>query len=302
MTATASGLHPEPARVSRRTFDRLHIARVLPGRWAFAVPHQGDAAIWPYLAFYSLAGQVAIDRPGHAVSLQSGELCVVRNSPGLAVRSSGDADLLVIRIPAGSVGPYAQALRAADGRTWSTHQGTASLVGHLLNGLAAQPEDYTSENPGRLAQHIVGLMALMCADGRLSADDSSRETMLFKAKEHIESRLGEIDLSPDRIAAAQNMSTRTLHRLFESEGLTISGWIRERRLEQCRIDLSDGSGENVPVSSIGTKWGLWDAAHFSRLFKAAYGLSPRAYRIAHRGHACGESCFASPRSLERKSA
>ena len=32
------------------------------------------------------------------------------------------------------------------------------------------------------------------------------------------------------------------------------------------------------MSGIGARWGLWDAAHFSRLFKATYGISPRAYR------------------------
>jgi len=33
------------------------------------------------------------------------------------------------------------------------------------------------------------------------------------------------------------------------------------------------------VSSIATRWGLFDPAHFSRLFKSTYGLSPREYRI-----------------------
>jgi AraC-like DNA-binding protein len=55
----------------------------------------------------------------------------------------------------------------------------------------------------------------------------------------------------------------------------VSAWIRRRRLEACRHDLVQTSRA---VSAIGARWGLPDAAHFSRLFRAAYGSSPREYR------------------------
>jgi AraC-like DNA-binding protein len=34
------------------------------------------------------------------------------------------------------------------------------------------------------------------------------------------------------------------------------------------------------VGAIAARWGLIDAAHFSRLFRAAYGLPPGEYRLA----------------------
>jgi AraC-like DNA-binding protein len=33
------------------------------------------------------------------------------------------------------------------------------------------------------------------------------------------------------------------------------------------------------VSAIAARWGLIDAAHFGRLFRAAYGLPPAEYRL-----------------------
>lgn len=33
------------------------------------------------------------------------------------------------------------------------------------------------------------------------------------------------------------------------------------------------------MSAIAARWGLVDAAHFSRLFRAAYGLPPTEYRL-----------------------
>jgi AraC-like DNA-binding protein len=58
----------------------------------------------------------------------------------------------------------------------------------------------------------------------------------------------------------------------------VAGLIRQRRLERCRRDLLDPSLEDVPVSAIAARRGLTSAAHFSRVFRAAYGASPVEYR------------------------
>ena len=71
---------------------------------------------------------------------------------------------------------------------------------------------------------------------------------------------------------------RRLHQVFQDEGTTVSTWIRTRRLERCRRALEDPMSAGVPVARIAARWGFPDAAHFSRVFKAAYGVSPSAAR------------------------
>ncbi len=56
--------------------------------------------------------------------------------------------------------------------------------------------------------------------------------------------------------------------------MTVSTWIRTRRLEQCRRDLLDPMLADRPVAAIAARWGFVDAAHFSRAFKTAFGVSP----------------------------
>ncbi|HYP73799.1 MAG TPA: helix-turn-helix domain-containing protein, partial [Microbacterium sp.] len=87
-------------------------------------------------------------------------------------------------------------------------------------------------------------------------------------------------LSPGSIAAAHYISTRHLHGLFQEQGTTVSTWIRMRRLEQCRRDLADPLHAGSPVAAISARWGFVDAAHFSRSFKQAYGVSPSEYRAS----------------------
>jgi AraC-like DNA-binding protein len=108
--------------------------------------------------------------------------------------------------------------------------------------------------------------------------DRAHRALMLQITSFIEEHLGEADLAPAQIAAAHHISLRQLHKLFHASGTTVAGWIRQRRLERCGHDLRDPRWSGRPVAAIGARWGYPDPAHFSRLFKAAYGVGPRDYR------------------------
>lgn len=111
-----------------------------------------------------------------------------------------------------------------------------------------------------------------------SIDGAVPRTQLHQAKAHIELRLGEPDLCPAVIAAAQHISVRLLHKLFSADGQTVASWIRQRRLERVRQDLVHPRYARLPIIAIAGRSGFVNAAHFSRVFKATYGTSPSDYR------------------------
>ncbi len=78
------------------------------------------------------------------------------------------------------------------------------------------------------------------------------------------------------------MSLRSLQQLFHHEGLTVGDWIRRRRLESCRRDLSDPALATRPVAAIAARWGFSSASDFSRVFRAVHGLPPAEYRMSAR--------------------
>ncbi|QIM18958.1 helix-turn-helix domain-containing protein [Leucobacter coleopterorum] len=103
-------------------------------------------------------------------------------------------------------------------------------------------------------------------------------TMRQRIYDYIRANLTSHELCPGSIAAANYISIRHLHALFQETDTTVSTWIKERRLERCRADLLDPALADHGVATIAASWGFVDAAHFSRNFRAAYGESPTALR------------------------
>ncbi|WP_328951329.1 helix-turn-helix domain-containing protein [Streptomyces sp. NBC_00184] len=93
------------------------------------------------------------------------------------------------------------------------------------------------------------------------------------------------DLSPGAIAAAHHISVRHLHALFRASGVTVSDHVRRRWLEVIRQDLVDPALAHLPAYVLAARRGLAEASHFSKVFRAEFGLSPRTVREQARGGA-----------------
>jgi AraC-like DNA-binding protein len=176
-------------------------------------------------------------------------------------------------------------------------EGTAALVSLLARQLPGHLDDHSPAEGARLGSAVVDLLTVALA-ARLDRStavsrDSLRRALLTRIHAFIEERLADPRLSPAMIAAAHHISLRYLYKLFESEQTTVADWIRRRRLERCRRDLLDPALRTQPVGVIAARWGLTNAAHFSRVFRAAHGVPPGEYRMTS-GGAAGAAGVAGP--------
>ncbi|WP_282846250.1 helix-turn-helix domain-containing protein [Microbacterium oxydans] len=165
----------------------------------------------------------------------------------------------------------------------SGQEGLGGMVVPYLTQLAGNLDQLAGATGARLAHSALDLVSTVFTrelglDG-VSADP--HRALVQRIRSHIDRNLASTDLGPASIASAHFISTRHLHGLFQEQGVTVSTWIRTRRLEQCRRDLLDPMLADRPVAAIAARWGFIDAAHFSRAFKSAFGISPSEYRAAH---------------------
>jgi AraC-like DNA-binding protein len=163
-------------------------------------------------------------------------------------------------------------------------RGAGALISSVARRLPTHLDDVDSSAAARLGGAAVDLLAVALADRLARASDVPPETrrraLLRGIHAWIEERLGDPTLSPGAIAAAHYVSVRSLHTLFETEETTVADWIRRRRLERSARDLLDPALEHESVGAIAARWGITSPAHFSRLFRARFGVSPSEYRAS----------------------
>jgi len=87
-------------------------------------------------------------------------------------------------------------------------------------------------------------------------------------------------LTPATIAAQLNISLRQLYRAFNGTD-SPAARIRSRRLERA-AELLCARTVQPHVERVAQQCGFVSAEYFSRAFRREFGLSPRAYRAAHR--------------------
>lgn len=109
----------------------------------------------------------------------------------------------------------------------------------------------------------------------------ARNDLLTDIKAYIESNLDDPNLGPDSIANKFYISNRYLHLLFEDDNISVSNWIMHKRLERCRRELVRNGQYKKNITEVSFQWGFNDSAHFCRVFKKFYGLSPRDYQKRH---------------------
>jgi AraC-like DNA-binding protein len=164
--------------------------------------------------------------------------------------------------------------------------GLGDLTAQFLLQLARNVDHYSPAEAARLSTAALEVLATRLAhelDARnWGSPQARRHAMLTTVQAFIHQHLGDPQLSPAAIAAAHHISLRSLHLLFHEEGLTVAGWIRQRRLERCRRDLSDPALASRPVAAIAARWGFSSAADFSRAFRAMHGMPPAEYRRSAR--------------------
>jgi AraC-like DNA-binding protein len=80
------------------------------------------------------------------------------------------------------------------------------------------------------------------------------------------------------IAAEFGVSERTFHRVFSDRDTTFERHLLCLRIKLFRTLLREASRSDVSIAALASQCGFADAAHATRTFKAAFGMTPREYR------------------------
>lgn len=134
--------------------------------------------------------------------------------------------------------------------------------------------DLTSRALAAINAAIVEMVAAVLQEQPAKRDGET--AVVSRAQAFIDDHLRDPGLTPARVAAALNVSLRTLYRSFDVDGQTIAAYIRRHRLLRTRRDLAAmKTTGNIYV--VAQRWGFADKSHFAKLFLREFGCLPSEY-------------------------
>jgi len=231
----------------------------------------------------NVKGRCVVSQDGRDADLSPGDYVMYDTTRPFDFAVSGKLQMYSVILPRELLRIPAAQLSRLTARRFSGREGIGALLAPFLVELGRQTTKETQAPNIRLADAVFDMLdasfSEQLACERPQRRSQARYDLMLGVRVFIERNLGDPHLDGTAIAAAHHISIRQLQRLFESDGHTVTEWIRNRRIEHCRKDLANAELLAVPVSVIGARWGLVNAGHFSRLFKATHGLTPREYRV-----------------------
>lgn len=227
------------------------------------------------------AGTTILTQEGHAAEVSAGDLVVFDTARPYTLEHSEPIRMHLFQLPRQILHLPDADIRRIVATTIRPDDRYAALISPFLSALATSAGDCSSKVGERLAGHVTDLLGTLITAAADRSEETSGPAVVHRIRTYVNQHLPDPELTPDSIAAAHHISVRHLYRLFEAEGITIGRWIQQRRLEECRRELARRTRVTPAVSAVAQHWGFINAAHFSRAFRATYGMSPTTWRNIH---------------------
>ncbi|TLP98189.1 helix-turn-helix domain-containing protein [Nesterenkonia salmonea] len=259
LSITEVGGDPVHVRRSRRSISAGN-----PGVYKFALQRSGECLV---------------RQDQQQALLLPGDLVIYDTTKPYDLSFKGPYGMFVVQIPHESMGLSDGQAASLVAQRIPGSTGLGALTSSLLTSLSQQLEREEMAPDPRAAAAVLQLVqATLLARLRPEPQVPTRDVVYLEAVSYIDKRLKDPHLSVSAVAQALHVSTRYLQAVFADEGTTVSEWIRKRRLEHCRQELSNTHNQSRSVSSIAAQWGYRDASSFTRSFRSTFGETPTDYR------------------------
>lgn len=238
-----------------------------------------DNAAGSYKLLLQLRGESEIEQRDACVTLKAGDWSLYDPRVPYSITSRESLKHMVVHIPR-------ERLRSLSVPPLHTCEpvepelrGLYSVLSSFLASLSSQLDSLPEGCGSTISEAAMALLAstLQARRGTPAEASPLPEVLRLRVRQYIESHLADADLTIERIARELRCSKRYLHRVFEGEDATVERYIWRSRLLRCKQSLERNPSCGSSISATAYHWGFNSTAHFSRLFKAEFGVTPSQF-------------------------
>lgn len=240
-------------------------------------------------------GTTLVAQDGREAVIGPGDLVIYDSARPFVFETSGPFAYSVCLYPTRLLPLTRSEMTRVTAIRFDGRYGVAAMVPPFLSALHRLDGDaLVGPAAEAMTQSVGDLLVALVRSVPPQQQESTTHLHLDRARTYIAFHLADPDLAPPQIAAACAISTSYLHRLFRASGTSVVEYLREQRLQRCWRAL--GEPGDVSIGAVAARHGLPDHAHFCRIFRARFGMTPSQRRAAATGSPVMEP--SAPRSLE----
>jgi AraC-like DNA-binding protein len=271
------------ARVVANRVDGINVCRLITDEHNILRTHR-EISRMPRDCFFvnmQIDGDVHVRHQGKEVQISPNEFYVVDAAEPYELayrRPGGNVQTFSFRIPKPHLAPLLSDTGDAMGVRVSRDTAVGALAVDFLKNIAMQSDAIPPGAQPAMARMAADLIALSLnphQDHSAALSQSKRKARLGSILAYIDQNCAR-ELSVDLVCRRFGISRRSLHRLFEEEGLSFAREITVRRLNKSAEAMR--AYPDASIATIAFASGFGDLSSFNRQFRKKFGLVPREYR------------------------
>lgn len=278
LSAPEAGLSVQRRAVGEYALYRLTASETFAMRRTWS--HVREDGVDVVVFWFVRRGRLAVSSPGAAYTVEAGGAAITTSSraqymelrPEEGPEKIPGLEAIRVEAPAHALGPSGA---LAAGGLLSASPGAVALAGRVL-ALLLEPDEAVDPI---LAEPLLG--GLLTGLARTIAPPA--DPRLVDIVSCINQNYAHPGLDARAVADACGLSPRRLFQILARNDQSFSALLWERRLETACEWLKDERMRREPASAVAARLGFKTSTHFSRMFKARYGLPPHAFRRRHLG-------------------
>lgn len=229
-----------------------------------------------------LTGTVCSEQYDRSSTDEAGDFAIRDTNTPWTIEHDGYSEVLAISIPRERLESILGSARIFAGLTVDGRQPVATLTRSFFSNLMLEGDRLSPSAAESMAGVGMDLVIASLAE-RLAKEvplPVSGVVLVQRAKAYVEANFSNVSLDPPQLAAAVGVSLRRLQQLFQDQGHHIYEWIWQRRLTATARCLNNSGYNHISIGTLAYSCGFASQAHFSRRFKAHFGMTPTEYRHA----------------------